>query len=541
MTIALLRIAGLALASTLALPAFAQTPSVISNDPKRLPRHFADGSDLPNGWHITPAGKTIATVGDLVMNTLLSPDGKALIVTHGGFQPHGIDVIDTTTHEAVQHIALTTTYLGLAWSGDGKTLYVSGGNASGGASRRDPIAPIYEFSYANGRLSDQPTGKFVETIDPKQVWWMGVAYLPSKHLLYAVNKGTGTGPGNVVVFDASTRQIVTRIPLETSPYQAVLSPDGKRLFISNWSSQSVSVIDTATNTVIRSLRVGMNPNAMELSADGRLFVACSNDNTVYVLDARKLEVIERLSTTQTPLAPEGSTPNALAIDNTRHLVFVANADNNSLAVVHIENLKHSTVVGFVPTGWYPSALTLADHDRFLYIGTTKGEEGHPDPKGPHSPLAAIKNPAADPYNRQETSVKAIQTGSIELLDVANLQAKLPAWTKQVAANTPYNDSLLSEARPPHEPSVIPQQVGVGSPIQHIIYIIKENRTYDQEFGDLPHANGDPELTIFGEKVTLGAQLDWSSAPMSSGESPTARSTRPVRWFVRSSCCSDCRP
>jgi YVTN family beta-propeller protein len=446
-------------------------------------------------------GKSIATVGDLVLNTLLSPDGKVLVVTHGGFQPHGIDVIDTHTDEAIQHIPLTSTYFGLTWSSDGKTLYVSGGNASGNASRKDPVAPIYEFSYANGRLNEQPTAKFVETIDPKDVWWTGVAYLPSKHFLYAANKGTGTGPGNVVVFDAASRQIVTRIPVETTPYQLLLSADGTYLFVSNWSSESVSVIDTSSNTVVRSLHVGTNPNQMALSADDRLFVACSNDNTVYVLDAKKFEVIERISTTQTPLAPEGSTPNALAIDNTRHLLYVANADNNSLAVVHIENRAHSTVVGFVPTGWYPSALTLSANGNHLFIGTTKGEEGHPDPKGPHSPLAADPEPAANPYNRGEESVKTVQTGSIELLNVTNLQARLPVWTRQVAENTPYNDSLLSEARPPLEPSIIPQQVGIGSPIQHIIFIIKENRTYDQVFGDLPNANGDPKLTIFGEKVT----------------------------------------
>jgi YVTN family beta-propeller protein len=502
------------LATIFSIPLLPQTPHTdkaatgkessqnqLSNELNRMPRHFANGSDLPNGWHITPAGKSIATVGDLVLNTVLSPDGRVLIVTHGGFQPHGIDVIDTATHATVQHIPLTSAYLGLAWSGDGKTLYVSGGNASGASSHKDPVAPVYEFSYANGRLSEQPTGRFVETIDPKDVWWTGVAYQPAKHLLYAANKGTGTGPGNIVVFDSSTHQIVTRIPVEITPYQALLSHDGKRLFVSNWSSESISVIDTATNTVIRSVHVGINPTAMALSTDGRLFIACSNDNTVSVVDTRKLEVIERISTTQTPLAPEGSTPNALAIDDTRHLLYVANADNNSLAVVHIENRAHSTVVGFVPTGWYPSALTLSANSRELFIGTSKGEEGHPDPKGPHSPLAADPRPGVNPYSRGEESVKTVQTGSIELLPVADLQAKLPAWTRQVTENTPYNDSLLSEARPPQSPSIIPQQVGAGSPIQHIIYIIKENRTYDQVFGDLPHANGDANITIFGEKVT----------------------------------------
>jgi YVTN family beta-propeller protein len=453
---------------------------------KRLPTHFADGSDLPNGWRITPAGKAVAEMGDLVLNLISSPDGKVIVSVNSGFLPHAVDVFDARTHAKIQHIGLTSTSLGMAWSPDGHTLYVSGGNASGAESKADPVAAVNELTYANGRLSEKPTAKLVETIDPKLVWWSGVAYHPGRHLVYAANRGTGTGPGSVVVFDAKTRQIVTRIPVETTPYQTLLTPDGKLLFVSNWSSESVSVIDTTSNKVIRVLHVGMNPNDMKLSSDGRLFVACSNDNTVYVIDAHRLEVIERLSTTLTPLAPEGSTPDALAIDNLRKLLYVANADNNSLAVVHIENRTHSTVVGFIPTGWYPSALLLTDHDHTIYIGNTKGEEGHPDSNGPH-------------FGKE--SDKTLQKSSLEVLPVTDLKDKLPLWTDEVTKNTPYHDSLLSEARTPQEPSIIPQRVGETSEIKHIIYIIKENRTYDQEFGDIANANGDPRLVLFGEKVT----------------------------------------
>lgn len=469
----------------------AQATSSVKDHPlgeqiTRLPRHFADGSDLPNGWRITPAGKAVGEMGDLVLNLISSPDGKVVISVNSGFLPHAIDVFDAKTHKKVQHMSLTSTWLGMAWSSDGRTLYVSGGNASGSGSKAEPVAPIYEFTYANGRLSEQPTGRLVETIAPKLVWWSGVAYLPSKHRVYAANRGTGTDPGNIVVFDAKTRQIVTRIPVETTPYQTLLTHDGKLLFVSNWSSESVSVIDTATNKVIRVLHVGMNPNDMKLSADGRLFVACSNDNTVYVIDANKLQVIERLSTTLTPLAPEGSTPDALAIDNARKLLYVANADNNSIAVAHIENRAHSTVVGFIPTGWYPSALLLVDQYRKLYIGNAKGEEGHPDPDGPH-------------FGHE--SDKTLQKSSLEILPVTDLKENLLQWTRQVTENTPYHDSLLSEARTPQEPSIVPQRVGEASEIKHIIYIIKENRTYDQEFGDIPNANGDSKLVLFGEKVT----------------------------------------
>jgi YVTN family beta-propeller protein len=465
-------------------------PPVTGEAINRNPSVLTNGADLPNGWRVTPAGKTLAQTGDLVLNLTVSPDGRAVIGVHGGFRPHGLDVFDVRSQKLVQQIPLTTAWVGLSWSEDGRTLYVAGGNASGSLSGRS-AAPIYEFAYADGKLSDKPTGKLEETIDPAKIWWSGVAFLPGKHLVYAVNRGTDTTAGDVVVFDAATRKIVTRIPVGITPYEAVLTKDGSKLFVSNWSDATVSVIDTATNRVVHTIAVGLNPNDMRLSADGRLFVACSNDNTVSVIDPAGQKVIETLSTTLTPHAPEGSTPDALAVDDAHKLLYIANADNNSVAVVSISNPAHSSVQGFIPVGWYPCSLVLAQGGRRLFIGTGKGEQGHPDPDGPYSPFAGASG----------VSSSSIQTGSVEALDVAKLREKLGRWTRQVEDNTPYNDSLLSEARSAREPSIVPQKVGQSSPIKHVIYIIKENRTYDQVFGDLPHANGDPRLTIFGENVT----------------------------------------
>jgi YVTN family beta-propeller protein len=476
-----------------AKPTTPQPARAIGEATKERPQSIPGGFNLPNGWRISPAGKAIDTYGDLTLDATTSPDGRVVIASHSGYLPHGLVVIDTKTQKEVQHIDLKTVWLGMTWSPDGHTLFVPGGNATGAKNIAGSAAPIYEFQYRDGRLDETPKTDLVETIDPKQVWWSGAAYLPSRHWLYAANRGTGTGPSNVVVFDVKTRSILTRIPVEINPAAVVLTPDGKRLFVSNWSSESVSVIDTASNKVIRTLHIGMNPNDMKISADGRLFIACSNDNTVHVIDTKSLQILERLSTTLTPLAPEGSTPDALLIDNKRQLVYVANADNNSIAVIRISNREHSSVRGFIPTGWYPSALTLADKGDTLYIGNSKGEEGHPDRKGPGSPLASK-------WNGDET-IKTIQKSSIERLSLVQIQTDLPHWTSQVIENTPYNDSLLSEARPPVAPTIIPQGVGVPTEIKHIIYIIKENRTYDQEFGDIKEANGDPELTIFGEQVT----------------------------------------
>jgi YVTN family beta-propeller protein len=452
------------------------------------------GADLPNGWRITPAGKAIAETGDLVLKMVPSPDGKVIVAGHGGYLPHGLTVLDAKTHKVVQEVPLKTAWLGLSWSPDGHTLYVSGGNANGEKKIEASAAPIYALGYDAGRFDPKPKAQFLDaTLPMDQVWWSGVRADPKRGVVWAANRGTSMNATDVVQFDARTGALKGRVHVGVSPYELALTPDGARLFVSNWGDKSVSVVDAAGLKVIKTIPVGFNPNDMVLSADGRLFVACSNENTVYVIDTKTLEVLETISTSLYPKAPLGSTPNSLALDAKRGLLFVANADNNDIAVVDIHARAHSNVLGFAPAGWYPSAITLGEAGAALYIGSSKGESGHPTLKGPTSPLAE--------KGRPNDTIKTLQTSSIERVALAGLKAKLAGWTRRVMANSPYNDALLAEARPPATPTIMPSKVGAGSPIKHVIYIIKENRTYDQVFGDLPRANGDARLAIFGRQIT----------------------------------------
>jgi len=454
----------------------------------QIPHATPNGYELPNGWRLTPLGRSITTE-DMVLNVSLAPDRKAMVALHAGFNPHGLVVVDAHSEEAVQRIPLKSAWLGLAWHPNGKKVYVSGGNANG---RNPTRAPIYIFSYENGRLSSQPTGTLEETIDTSQLFWSGLVHHRSKPLLFAANRGTDAGPSNVVVFDTSSGKLVQRIPVEVNPYALVLSDNGQTLYVSNWGSDSVSIIDVETLRVKGRVAVGDNPNDMALAKDGRLFVSCSNDNTVVVIDTKTRQAIERISTALTPNSPEGSTPNALALDRDNQMLFVANADNNDVAVVRVAERAKSEVLGFLPVGWYPSALAI--HGGKLYVGNSKGMGSYSDIYGPHSPLHAPSPEAAG-------SVKSLQKGSIEIVDLTQLKGNLRAWTKQVYDNTPYHDEQLVAAKAPAAPTVVPREVGVGSPIKHVLYIIKENRTYDQVLGDLGKGNGDPRLTLFGAKVT----------------------------------------
>ena len=461
-------------------------PACFSAFGAELPGPSRDGYLLPNGWRITPMGVAVH-MNDLITNIVPTPDGRAMVALTSGYNSHELVVIDVESNKATQHISMGSAFMGLAWHPDGTRLYVSGGNLKAPRGER---APIRILEYADGRLSEKPVGTLMETIDYREIYWSGLAHHPTKDILFAANRTAG----NIVVFDTASGELLARIATEVNPYDLILTDDGGTLYCSNWASDSVSVIDTDTLQVTARIAVGDNPNDMVLSADGRLFVACSNDNTVHVIDTAKGRGVETIVTSMYERAPEGSTPNALALSPDGKTLYVANADNNNVAVVGVEEPGESTVLGFLPAGWYPSAVAVGPGGKKLYVGNGKGLGTASNVRGPHSPL-----PKGD---EGRGTTKSTVKGSVNILDIAEYKMDLRALTRQAFANSPYNDELLANAvAPARGSSVVPTAVGAGSAIKHVIYIIKENRTYDQIFGDLPQGNGDPRLTLFGREIT----------------------------------------
>jgi len=183
--------------------ALAAEPRQIGVPTTETPHAIPGGFDLPSGWRITPASTPIAQTGDWVLKLTVAPDGRAIIALNAGYQPHGLTVIDPKTHAVVQRITLRSAWLGMSWAPDGKTLFVSGGNATG--DKPPPgKSPIYAFAYADGKLSDQPIARFDETLAPFLVWWSGVARHPTRPVLYAANRGIAADPTYVAAFDAAS-------------------------------------------------------------------------------------------------------------------------------------------------------------------------------------------------------------------------------------------------------------------------------------------------------------------------------------------------
>jgi len=258
------------------------------------------------------------------------------------------------------------------------------------------------------------------------------------------------------------------------------------LAVTNWADSSVSLLSTNPFRETARVKVGSHPDALAWAKDGRLFVANSGSNSVSVLQGGN--VAEIIGTSLDPRAPVGSTPDALAIAPDGKRLYVANADNNDVAVVDISNPTQSRVAGFIPTGWYPSSVAVSPDNKTVFIGTGKGLSFRANAR----PDTHVKSAEAlSDYDY----IGNLLSGAVSAVSVPD-DTRLAAYTKQVIANTPSPKVASSD----------PEQIrkNVFSKIKHVVYIIRENRTYDEVFGDIKKGNGDPKLTLFGENVSPNA-------------------------------------
>lgn len=462
---------------------------------------------LFNGWGLTPAGKNEPLIGDMVLKMVLSPDGKVAVAVSAGYNSPGISVIDVATQKVTQTFPLPHAWNGLCFDGEGRRLIVSGG----------PSGELHVFDYANGELKPQPPAKISKEGVP--LFIAGIALHPLTGEFYLCNEANN----EIWVLDERDFAVEQVIPVGDHPHTCVFGADQRHLYVSNWGGRSVTVVDTNEGKRLRDLSVGVRPNDMAVAPDGRLFVACSGDNTVHVIQTRTLEkkgedadssrrlwdgTREIISTSLYPQSPEGSTPDAVAVSPDGKTLFVANADNNAVMVVDITGSlneagakyaeKISVVNGFIPVGWYPTALAVTPDNGMLLVANGKGSVG-----GAHESIAARpEQPGEKP--KMIHPAKFLR-GSVSFIAKPD-DRQMAGYTKQVRANSPYKpDSMKRTAQ--KSDSIIPDKVGQPCPIKHVLYIIKENRTYDQVLGDLkdaqgkPLGNGDATITMFGENVT----------------------------------------
>lgn len=448
-----------------------------------IPGHVGPNAMLVSGWKTTPAGRHLAS-GDMILSGQVSPDGKLFAFTNTGYTRHQVHIVDLATEKEIATFPVEQAWSGLAWAPNGKRLYVSSGAGYVGSDilvfdRWDKEG----WQEARGGLNLFGANKANSAVS-------AILASADGKMLFAVNNSDGF----VYILETHGGRALGRVKAGDHPINAALAKDEKTLYVANLGGAEVAIIDVAKPdqpTLTGTMATDAHPNDLALRDDGILFVSCGHTNNVVTLDVKTKQRLETVNMALAVKAPAGSTPNSLALSKDGKALFVANADNNTVAVVDVEDRGKSVVKGFVPTGWYPTLVRLTADGKRLLVASGKGVGTGPNKvKRPIDPIAPNVS-----FQHHGNNLN----GLLSFVDMPDAK-KLSAYSKQAVENNPYKDSLLEQA-PTTAGTVIPMKVGERSPIEHVLYIMKENRTYDQVFGDLKQGNGDPSLTLFGRDVT----------------------------------------
>lgn len=406
----------------------------------------------------------------------LSPEKDRVIVLLNGWREQGIQVVDRASGRVLQTIPLPAVFLGITFSPDGKSLYVSGGNED----------VIYRFDWHSGQatLADSIALAVKQKGKSGTRYPAGIAISGDGRTLYAAeNLGD-----SLAVVDLAARRVVQRLATEQYPYGVVAGPDGT-VYVSAWGGWTVSAFPARASGTLeegKRIRVARHPSALLLSTDGsRLFAASGSTDRVSVIDTRSQRVVATLNDASPAATGEGSTPNALALSANGRRLFVAEADNNAVALFDLSpstsgvsaTTGKDALAGRIPVGWYPSAV-LADGGDIIVVNG-KGRGIGPNVK--HWQAGQPRPPHTRDYTLGQIN------GTLTVVLAAGVsRGELEGFSNRVASANGWNVAQQQKRYPPFE---------------HVIYIIKENRTYDQVFGDLTQADGDSALVFFPRSVS----------------------------------------
>lgn len=420
-------------------------------------------SPLPTGVRLDPAGEGV-DLGSLPINLVLAPEGDTAVVVLSGWREQGIQIVDLKTRQVTQTLLQDGAFYGAAFSPDGTRLHASGGNTDalvvyawkGGAATLQNKFVLEKAKAADGTGTSYPAG---------------VAVAPNGKFVYVAENVSD----RLAVVNAATGEIAQRFSTDHYPYGVAFTSDGQ-VFVSAWGGSTVSqfrVLADGTLAYIGRIEVGRHPSA--LAAGGAsLFVALAGSDRVAIVDT-KLRKVARYLYDSAPGAPaEGSTPNALALTANGKRLLVAEADNNAIAVFDIPSSK---LLGRIPTDWYPTAVAEANGN--LLALSAKGHGSHANPDGP-VPLTNWPEDKPTAYDLGQLN------GTLRLLPQAMTTGQLAGFTQRVVAADNWQRRRAAQPYPP---------------FHHVVYIIKENRTYDQVLGDMREGDGDASLVYFGEAIS----------------------------------------
>ena len=468
---------GLLIAAAIASFAFVHQTG-IRQTPDR-PGYNADRESyrLPNGWAVSPAGRLFDLPGDMPANILVSSDGASAIVNTCGYHDHSVSEIDLATGTIVWSKKYDMSWIGLAETPEGDVLTSAGKVDKGGQL-------VYNARPA--RAHQVPMHSTYPWIDATAVpagqgFASGIA-VTAAGVIYVLNIQSD----QILEYDGSGK-LLASAKTGYRPYGLAFVPGERFIAVSNWGDQSVSFIDAHTLTEARRVSVGQHPCSIVAAPDGRVFVSNAGDVTVSVI-GKTGAVQETIRTGLQMRQHLGSTPVAITLSQDGKSLYVANAGENCVTVVDTSTPGRSRVLGLIPTDRYPSAVAITPDGQKLLVATAKGDYG-PNATDLDDPSKHTTQNAGYTYIGNQLK------GRLAVIDIPT-PGKLKAYTAQVLKNADHGQSnlLTSAQKADIEQNALHK-------IHHVVYIIKENRTYDQVLGDVAKGNGDANLTLFGAAVT----------------------------------------
>jgi DNA-binding beta-propeller fold protein YncE len=490
---------------------------------------------LPTSKTLTiPTPGRLGSTNSFPATIAISPNGRYAALLNDGYgtqetmATQSIAVLNLKTNQLADYPdkrfgqeVHQSYFLGLVFGSDGKHLYASVGSITDptGGKPGDTGNGIAVYSFADGRVAPEhfisigpqalAAGKKVAIALRKTPPATAISY-PAGLALVSAGRShdrllvADNLSDNVVLLDVTSGKPLQRFDLSTSdlvpssyPYTVVATRDGRRAWCSLWNASRIAELDLTSGKVVGWIKLqepddpiapGSHPTAMLLSPDeNSLYVALANADAVAVVSTRSAQMVALLHTTVRNQEFAGTYPNALAQSADGKRLFVADASTNAVAVFDTSKWNENgpigrdvPALGFIPTDWYPSALAVQGAD--LLIATAKGRGA-----GPNQGMGQI---AYEVKHHDHPYIPTLLRGSIARLNIPSTLDKLEELTRVVE-----HDNLLHD-----NPGAL-QFADGKNPIKHVIYVIKENRTYDQVLGDLKVGDGDPALTMYGADIT----------------------------------------
>ena len=481
----------------------------------------------------TPAPGRLGSTNSFPVTMVLSPDGHYAAALNDGYGTQetlarqSIGVLNLETNKITDYPdrrlgddAHQSYYIGLAFSSDGKHLYASVGSQTDptGAKRGNTGNGIAVYTFANGKVAPE---KFIpiplQPLSTGKSVAAGLGAPAGKAIPYPAGLTVIGDNGhdklliannlsdNVVLLDPASGKILQTFELSTGdlipsayPYTVVATRDGRRAWCSLWNASQVVELDLTGGKVVRWIKLklmddplapGSHPTAMLLSpSEKTLYVALSNIDQIAEVNTETGTPFGYNTVSLPDQKAPGTSPIALAQSNDGTRLFVATAGLDAVAVFDVSSTMNGLdqgseknhLMGFIPTDWYPSALAVHGDD--LLIATAKGEGA-----GPNKGIGKL---VYETKHKEHAYIPTLLRGSIARLNITTTLKSLRELTDTVA-----RDNLFKS-----DPGAITFSSG-QNPIKHVIYVIKENRTYDQILGDLKVGDGDPSLTMYGEDIT----------------------------------------